>query len=254
MKKFSLGLLVAILLVTSFSLAYTIFAKERKGAPEFVPQLGEKDLQKVVFIRYAPDYHKAKACDYDGVCESEEGENPSCADCKKDSDDPEEPTNSCYTFLAGPKPKWNWTEPVTSTSASNMLTVSEWATSMWDAQTTATIFGDVIEGDYPWGNYDYVNSITLGNYPEEGVLGVTAIWYQGKNIYEYDIMLDTDYFPTGSYDLETVLLHEFGHAAGLGDLYDSVCVDELMYYQLGADEIKFLGEGDIIGIQTLYGN
>ena len=63
-------------------------------------------------------------------------------------------------------------------------------------------------------------------------------------------MLDTDYFPVGSYDFDTVVLHELGHAAGLGDLDDATCVDELMYYQLGAGEVKTLGDGDIQGIQT----
>ena len=86
------------------------------------------------------------------------------------------------------------------------------------------------------------------------MLGVARMWYRGKNIYEYDIMLDIDYFPVGSFDMDTVVLHEFGHAAGLGDLYDNACAAEVMYYKLGPDDVKIaLGEGDTVGIQILYG-
>ncbi len=83
------------------------------------------------------------------------------------------------------------------------------------------------------------------------MLAVTAIWFRGKSIYEYDIMFDTDYFPNEDFDLDTVALHEFGHGAGLGDLYDSTCEDEVMYgYYTGEKtELKI---GDITGIQTLY--
>ena len=65
-------------------------------------------------------------------------------------------------------------------------------------------------------------------------------------------MLDVDYFPNGSLDLDTVVLHEFGHAAGLNDLYDTTCQDEVMYW-LYQGVRTVLGEGDTLGIQTLYG-
>jgi len=194
-KKVFIFLLIALM---ALSISTVVYAKRvNQGAPEFVPQLGEKDLQKVVFIRYAPDFHAARVCDYDGVCDADE--NPSCADCKKNGDDPEEPTNSCYTFLAGSKPKWNWVEDYTAND-SGLLASSNSAVVTWESATSNEIFGQGIAGDAPWGVYDYTNTVLYGNYDDPNVIGVTAIWFRGKNIYEYDILYDTDYFPDGSVD------------------------------------------------------
>ena len=65
-------------------------------------------------------------------------------------------------------------------------------------------------------------------------------------------MYDIDYFPGKGYDLDTVVLHELGHAAGLNDLYTSECVDEVMYgYYTGVQ--TSLNTGDLAGITKLYG-
>ena len=139
--------------------------------------------------------------------------------------------------------------------ADGLGTVSAWATQEWDSLTSATIFGSGIGGTYAWGVYDRKNSISFGDYSNPDVIAVTAIWFLGKNIYEYDIMFDDDYFPNGqegAYDLETVTLHEFGHAAGLGDLYDSACNQNVMYGYYMGEKTDF-GSGDVAGIQILYG-
>lgn len=220
---------------------------EIKAPPEFVAQLPESQLTKVVFIRYAPGFQKEKSCDYDGICDADE--RGWCSDCKG-GEEPEEPTTACYGFLSGAKPKWNWIENYYYSDAT-LGTSSASAVSTWESATTGDIFGNGIAESNPWGIYDYKNSILYDDYPETGVIGVTAIWFRGKNIYEYDIMFDTDYFP-GSIDLGTVVLHEFGHAAGLNDLYDVVCIDEVMYgiYKGVKTELK---SGDTTGIQKLYG-
>jgi hypothetical protein len=247
MRKIILGTLIgvmAVVLLTSVAWALPT-NKKAQGPPEFVPQLSESKLTKIVFIRYAPG--KAPACNDNDICEPGENWKKCPNDCKKQDEEPEEP--ACYEFLAGSKPRWNWVEgyyPVSSLSS-----VSAWATNVWNKATSATIFGNELSGPGPWGDYDYKNSIVFGNYEDSNVIAVTAIWFRGKNIYEYDIMFDDDYFP-GEVDLDTVALHEFGHGAGLGDLYDTVCKTEVMHGIYDGVDLD-LGPGDIVGIQALYG-
>lgn len=282
MKKIGLGILVAgVAAVLVVSVAYALptnrgidRAKGRSPvidedtrevvAPPTVPvfpQLPESELTKIVFIRYAPGFQKEKFCNDNEVCEPELGEKwQFCSDCPKPGGEEEEPTTACYDFLAGSKPRWNWIEGYYY-SISELGTASTWATGVWKGATSATIFGDGVSGTYPWGEYNYYNSISYGDYDDTGlcpsaepcVIAVTAIWFRGKNIYEYDIMFDTNFFPNlGEPDLDTVALHEFGHGAGLNDLYDSVCSGNVMYGYYEGEKTS-LADGDIAGIQRLYG-
>jgi len=57
-----------------------------------------------------------------------------------------------------------------------------------------------------------------------------------------------------AFDIQNIATHEFGHAIGLDDLYDSLYRELTMYgYSSKGETIKCsLEEGDIAGAQELY--
>lgn len=255
-RKFQALILLMLVVFASFVFAIpenkgTEKAESKSPAIEsnniVPPQLSENELKKVVFIRYHPNFAKEKPCNNNGVCDK--NEKGWCSDCKKTEPTEPEPSSNCYDFLTGSMPKWDWIENYYY-SSSDLGQSSGTAAQKWNVAAQTTVLGQGIPGTYAWGRYDNRNSVSYGDYAEEGVIGVTMVWYRGKTIYEYDIMYDTDFFP-GALDLDTVVLHEMGHAAGMGDLYSTECSDQVMYgiYRGVKTELQ---EGDILGIQTLY--
>jgi hypothetical protein len=140
----------------------------------------------------------------------------------------------------------------------------------WDAHTSAELFGAYsIDYNASWDSSapDGKNELLFGDYPEEGVIGITIVWgyFTGppstRRIIEFDVMFDTDFVwgdATGNsavMDLQNIATHELGHGIGLADLYNLANSEQTMYGYSNYGEIKKrdLYTGDIAGIQALYG-
>jgi hypothetical protein len=139
----------------------------------------------------------------------------------------------------------------------------------WDSHTGANLFGPyLIDNTANWDSTpDKRNELSFGNYNQTGVIAVTRYWISSvnkttKRIVEFDIMFDTD-FAWGDasvnpalMDLQNIAVHEIGHGIGLADLYSTSCSLETMYgYSTeGETSKRDLYNGDIKGVQTLYGS
>lgn len=218
--------------------------------------LGTPGLEKIVFIHYKKGFAK-----------------PPWAGGGKDK--PSEA--KCYEFL-GRGVKWqelpvNYViDPTYSGLTEDFVAnaISAGAEE-WDAWTGAELFNDTytIVYDGSWDNSapDGRNELVFGDYPEEGVIGVTVIWgyFSGppslRKIVEFDVLFDTDFAwgdgilnPTVM-DLHNIATHELGHGVGLGDVYETACGEVTMYGYSDYGEIqkRTLEQPDITGIQELYG-
>lgn len=282
--KFLTAVLISLVVISIVS-AYMLIpandkAKENSGADNSLIiektndhlTLTPPSLEKIVFIHYKKGY--ARVCDYDGVCEPELGENPSCADCKNGDG---ETTSTCYAFMD----RWaKWKEfPVdyvidpdnpdglTESFVTNAISLGA---EEWDTHTNAELFGTYsIDYSASWDSDipDGRNELLFGDYSQDGVIAVAVVWgyFSGppgqRKIVEFDVLFDID-FTWGDatnnpaiMDLQNIATHEIGHGIGLADLYETTCLDETMYGYSDYGEIKKrdLNIGDITGIQKLYG-
>jgi len=121
-----------------------------------------------------------------------------------------------------------------------------------------TLFGDIRVGVVI---FDGVGGIlahayepgTTGTFPEDFAPGIHSILgdiHIDSQEPWCDILGQT--CPLNSFDIATVLVHEFGHALGLGHSDDP---DSVMWPFLSFDLARrTLSQDDILGIQAIYGN
>lgn len=182
--------------------------------------------------------------------------------------------STCYSFLAKDA-KWKQTENyyinpanLEGLSEADVVNATNTSINTWDSEVSFNIFGTGLVDysvSYNNGDLDGINTVSFGSISDPNVIGVTTIWgyFSGKpsnrELIEWDMLLDQDDFDWGNndpnkMDLENLLTHELGHAAGLGDLYDAGCTSETMYgYSTeGETSKRTLEAGDIEGITKLY--
>lgn len=146
------------------------------------------------------------------------------------------------------------------------------AAEAWDDVTSKEIFSNTfsIDSSANWDESapDGRNELSLGNYPKENVIAITAIWTgipigsKKRQIIEFDILFDTDFVwgdaeisGNSVMDLQNIATHEIGHAIGLGDVYNSACSEVTMYgySTYGETKKRTLESADIAGLRALYG-
>ena len=174
-------------------------------------------------------------------------------------------TDTCYK-LAG----WKWAVPVKYTIAqdeSEIFNAVTLADSEWEKYTSRDLFANPEPGFATWGEQDYKNSVSYGQYKTDGVIAVTMTWYSRatRTAVESDILFDTDFTwgdatgattPSDVMDLQNIATHEIGHTLGLSDLYTSSCDLVTMYgYSTEGDITKRdLALPDITGLRKIYGS
>ena len=207
------------------------------------------DLEKIEFIHYKKDFAKPEAAKA-----------------------PKPP--SCYKFLTGSKVKWpstvsyviNPVNPRQILDETFVTSAVSTSAESWDNVTSKELMNDTYAIDYTatYGAQDYENVITFGNYPTEGVIAVTTVWYNPatKAIVEFDVMFDTDWTwgdatsDVTKMDLQNIATHELGHGVGLADVYETACNAVTMYgySDYGETQKRTLEIPDVTGLRTLYGN
>jgi hypothetical protein len=237
MRKLFISLIIATILLASVAFAFDR-ANEKSRAP---------DLEKIEFIHWKKDFAKPEAARA-----------------------PKPP--ACYKFLTPTKIRWT-TLPVNyeinpknpqGLDESFVISAVFNSAETWDTATSKELTdGYTIDYTATYGVQNYENAIVFGDYPTEGVIAVTTVWYNPatKAIVEFDIMFDTDWtwgdamIDTTKMDLQNIATHELGHGVGLGDVYDTVCSHVTMYgYSDYGETIKrTLEQPDITGLQILYG-
>jgi hypothetical protein len=144
-------------------------------------------------------------------------------------------------------------------SANDVTNVVQTSTGTWDAETSGSVFSYEGITALAAGSGDGTNVVSWGSY-QAGVIAVTFIWSQGSQIVETDLMLNTNYGwslsgESNKMDAQNILTHEFGHWAGLNDLYKKPDSWLTMYgySNYGVTFQRTLGLGDILGLQAVYG-
>lgn len=246
MKK--TGVIISVILVLSIFIPVFAFA----GKPDKAP----RTLEKKVFIHYKKGYGKP--------------------DWVADKKPPKDDGHSSHYALLGKGVAWKDGMPldvqVNPTNGGVSDTFMEGAVDAalaeWDGWTSTDLFADAkinTDASFDYDSTDGLNEIVFGNWEEPGVIAICYTWgyFGGKpssrEIVEFDIMLDTDYdwgdgaLDSTLMDVQNIVTHEVGHGIGLADIYD--CELETMYGYSHPGDIDKRGlyDGDIAGLQELYG-
>ena len=159
---------------------------------------------------------------------------------------------------------WSWSTPYAA-YASDHAAVFDAAAQTWEDAAGADIFAGVIAGrPGVAGVYDGENQFDFVDLGSGGTIAVTTTWYytsSGQAV-ESDARYNTHYAwgtsgAGGEMDVQNIATHEIGHTFGLdhpnGPPHKIGCLTMYAYGSAGETAKRSLGDGDILGIQALYG-
>lgn len=139
------------------------------------------------------------------------------------------------------------------------------AVDAWDAVTADDLFNYAAVTEKSWYELDGQNTVSWVKFIPRDNIAVTVMWYDPATmiIYEFDVIFNT-FHRWGidpvkrdkAFDIQNIATHEFGHPAGLDDLYDDLYRELTMYGYSSKGETQkcSLEEGDVAGAQELYGD
>lgn len=180
-----------------------------------------------------------------------------------------DPVASCYDFLANGA-RWRTTESYVVAPDIDSVAVAR-DLDAWDSRVAFNIFGNqdivsIVDGA-DTASPDGKNEVMFGDISSDGAIAVAIVWgiFRGppkaRELVEYDVVFDNVDYVWGDaavdpsvMDFENIATHEFGHTAGLSDLYESQCSAQTMYgyADYGETGKRTLEIGDINGITALY--
>lgn len=160
------------------------------------------------------------------------------------------------------KAPWKWTAPYSAVSTQHAA-IFDASGNTWDVETGADIFGSVTTGNQGTaGVYDGVNQIAWANLGASSTIAVTTTWYYTQTgiAVESDGQYNTYYAwstsgAAGAMDVQNIATHEIGHTFGLNHPRGGgiSCLTMYAYANLGETQKRTLGDGDILGIEAIYG-
>ncbi|MGQ9515463.1 MAG: matrixin family metalloprotease [Thermoproteota archaeon] len=144
-------------------------------------------------------------------------------------------------------------------STDNVVNAITKSADAWDVETSSQVFSYKGTTKRKAGTYDGYNVISWDAY-KSGVIAVTYIWTTGNRIIESDTRMNSIFAwslkgEAKKMDVQNIMTHEFGHWAGLADLYSDEDYWLTMYGYAGYGETykRTLGLGDINGLEAVYG-
>ncbi len=138
------------------------------------------------------------------------------------------------------------------------------AVEAWDVATADELFSYAGTTEKSWYEEDGQNTVSWVKFIPRDNIAVAVMWYDPATmiIYEVDIVFNA-FHNWGidpvkrdkAFDILNIATHEFGHPAGLDDLYVEIYSELTMYGYSSKSETekRSLEDGDIAGARFLYG-